>query len=251
MRSSPCSRRRRCSGLGNAGGFKLQLRGPRRAGLAGAGRARSAGRSWARRRTGARTRSDPGLLQLPDQRAAAVRRTSIACGPSSWACRDRHLRHAADLPGLAVRERLQPLRPDVPGDRCRPMRRSAPHADDIAQLKTRNSRGEMVPLSSLLNVKQTFGPDSVDALQRLSLRRHQRRPGAGLFSPARRRRRSSASCRRDPAARHRASNGPSSTYQEMIAGNTMFVRVPAVRAAGVPGAGRAVRKPDAAAGGAS
>ena len=35
------------------------------------------------------------------------------------------------------------------------------HADDILQLKTRNSAGDMVPLSSLVTVKQTFGPEMV------------------------------------------------------------------------------------------
>ncbi|WP_343649856.1 multidrug efflux RND transporter permease subunit [Herbaspirillum sp.] len=34
-------------------------------------------------------------------------------------------------------------------------------AEDIAQLKTRNSAGEMVPLSSVVKVKQTFGPEMV------------------------------------------------------------------------------------------
>lgn len=35
------------------------------------------------------------------------------------------------------------------------------HADDILQLKTRNVAGEMVPLSSLVTVNQTFGPEMV------------------------------------------------------------------------------------------
>ncbi|MCW0208972.1 MAG: efflux RND transporter permease subunit, partial [Achromobacter sp.] len=35
------------------------------------------------------------------------------------------------------------------------------HADDILQLKTRNNAGDMVPLSSLVTVKQTFGPEMV------------------------------------------------------------------------------------------
>ncbi|PLP99651.1 efflux RND transporter permease subunit [Cupriavidus pauculus] len=35
------------------------------------------------------------------------------------------------------------------------------HAEDILQLKARSSSGEMVPLSSLVRVKQGFGPDSV------------------------------------------------------------------------------------------
>src|SRR5476651_1932306 len=33
------------------------------------------------------------------------------------------------------------------------------HAEDIGLLKVRNDRGEMVPLSSLLTMKQSFGPD--------------------------------------------------------------------------------------------
>jgi multidrug efflux pump len=32
-------------------------------------------------------------------------------------------------------------------------------ADDIAQLKTRNAKGELVPLGSLMRVEQSFGPD--------------------------------------------------------------------------------------------
>ena len=33
------------------------------------------------------------------------------------------------------------------------------NAEDIAKLKTRNDRGQMVPLGSLLSVKETYGPD--------------------------------------------------------------------------------------------
>jgi len=35
------------------------------------------------------------------------------------------------------------------------------HADDIGQLKTRNDKGEMVPLSSLVSVTPTYGPEMV------------------------------------------------------------------------------------------
>ncbi|WP_420475624.1 efflux RND transporter permease subunit [Noviherbaspirillum sp. ST9] len=35
------------------------------------------------------------------------------------------------------------------------------HADDIAQLKVRNNKGEMIPLSSLMKVKDSYGPDRV------------------------------------------------------------------------------------------
>jgi len=35
------------------------------------------------------------------------------------------------------------------------------HADQIAQLKVRNDKGEMIPLSSLMRVKDSYGPDRV------------------------------------------------------------------------------------------
>ncbi|CAM4067993.1 efflux RND transporter permease subunit [Bordetella tumulicola] len=35
------------------------------------------------------------------------------------------------------------------------------HPDDIGQLKTRSDTGQMVPLSALVNVRQTFGPEMV------------------------------------------------------------------------------------------
>ena len=59
--------------------------------------------------------------------------------------------------------------------------------DDILPLKTRNAAGEMVPLGSMISVKESFGPGHRRAFQRLCQRRHQRRafarpqlgPGAG------------------------------------------------------------------------
>jgi multidrug efflux pump len=35
------------------------------------------------------------------------------------------------------------------------------HAEDMAQLKVRNNKGEMIPLSSLMRVKDSYGPDRV------------------------------------------------------------------------------------------
>ncbi|HTH95666.1 MAG TPA: efflux RND transporter permease subunit, partial [Rhodocyclaceae bacterium] len=35
------------------------------------------------------------------------------------------------------------------------------HPEDIGELKTRNNKGDMIPLSSLVQVKQTFGPEMV------------------------------------------------------------------------------------------
>ena len=50
------------------------------------------------------------------------------------------------------------------------------HAEDIAKLKTRNSSGEMVPLGSLLKLRQTTGPDRVV--------RHNLYPSADLIGAA-------------------------------------------------------------------
>jgi multidrug efflux pump len=36
------------------------------------------------------------------------------------------------------------------------------HADDILPLKTRNAAGEMVPLGSMISIKESFGPDLVE-----------------------------------------------------------------------------------------
>src|SRR5262249_62360157 len=33
------------------------------------------------------------------------------------------------------------------------------HAEDITRLKTRNTQGQMVPLGTLVKVKETYGPD--------------------------------------------------------------------------------------------
>ena len=80
-------------------------------------------------------------------------------------------------------------------------------ADDIGQLKVRTAAGEMVPLSALLKVTPERRAGARDALQRLPVRRHQRRPGARLLvGPGAGGGR--AHRRRDAAARASASNGP-------------------------------------------
>ncbi len=120
-------------------------------------------------------------------------------------------------------------------------------AEDIGLLKVRSTTGEMVPLSALLKVKPSCRPGARHALQRLPVGRHQRRPGARLFvRPGAGRDR--AHRRRDAAARASSFEWTELTYQEILAGNTALLVFPLAHPAGVPGAGRAVRKPDAAAG---
>ena len=41
------------------------------------------------------------------------------------------------------------------------MRRSAPRAADVAQLKTRNAAGQMVPLGTVMDLKDIAGPDRI------------------------------------------------------------------------------------------
>ena len=85
--------------------------------------------------------------QLPGQRAAARRRGRSRQGQGAGRAADRTVRHAADLPRFGLRQRLQHVRPHLAGDRAgrRPFRDSV---EDIANLRTRNADGEMVPIGS-------------------------------------------------------------------------------------------------------
>ena len=57
----------------------------------------------------------------------------------------RRRQHAADLPGLAVRQQLQRVRPLLAGQ-IRPTAQFRNREQDINLLKVRNSQGDMVPL---------------------------------------------------------------------------------------------------------
>ena len=82
-------------------------------------------------------------------------------------------------------------------------------AEDIAQLKTRNAKGELVPLGSLLRVDVELRARPRDPLQRVPLGRPQRRRRAGLqLGPGAGRDRAHRDG--DAAARHHASSGPTS-----------------------------------------
>src|SRR5260370_5386402 len=48
--------------------------------------------------------------------------------------------------------------------------------EDIGNLKTRNAQGEMVPIGSMVNIKQCYGPDPAT--------RHNRHPAAGVGGAA-------------------------------------------------------------------
>ena len=96
--------------------------------------------------------------------------------------------------------------------------------EQIAQLKTRNGRGEMVPLGSVLQVSRTLRPGPGHALQRLSGRRDQRWPVAGHSSGQ----------AQDAIAELLTRTLPNGmtfewtelAYQDAISGNTMFLIFP-------------------------
>ena len=77
----------------------------------------------------------------------------------TYGFRDRRVRHAAGVSRLALRERLQPVRAHLSGQRPGGVAfRLQP--DQIARLKTRNAAGAMVPLGSRLS-ERSYGPDQV------------------------------------------------------------------------------------------
>ena len=105
----------------------------------------------------------------------------------------RRVRDAADLSRLALRQRLQQVRPHLFGARAG--RRAVPRA----RRRHRPAQGALghaarwCRSSALLQVQAERRAGARDALQRLPRRRHQRRRRRPASRPARRRRRSSAS----------------------------------------------------------
>ena len=96
--------------------------------------------------------------RLPRRHAAALRRHRRTKAQKLGVPIERRLRHAADLPRLGLRQRLQPLRPHLAGDRAgRPPFRLEP--DDIASSRCATPTGEMVPLGTLFHVPRHRRPD--------------------------------------------------------------------------------------------
>jgi len=98
------------------------------------------------------------------------------------------------------------------------------HADDIAQLKVRNDRGEMIPLSSLMRVKDSYGPDRVQRYNAYVAADINGGPAPGVSS-------GQARAALEEIARETLPKGVSFewtelTYQEILAGNTMVFVFP-------------------------
>jgi multidrug efflux pump len=99
-------------------------------------------------------------------------------------------------------------------------------AEDIVQLKTRNSSGDMIPLGSFVSVKRSAGPDRVMHYNSYATAEINGGPAAGYSS-------GQAQGAMEKLARRELPNGMSFewtelTYQQIIAGNTAVLIFPLV-----------------------
>ena len=177
-------------GLGNAGGFKLQVQD--REGL---GEQALYGAVWG---TLGQVYMEPeiehrhALLDLRHQRAAALRQRRPRARQADGRRARRHLRHDAGQPRLALRQRLQQVRQDLPGRRpgrrAVPRRRRGDHGAEDAQQRRRDGAARRADEG-----RADVRADARDALQRLPVGRHQRRSRSRASRRARPRPRSSRS----------------------------------------------------------
>ena len=112
--------------------------------------------------------------------------------------------------------------------------------EQIARLKTRNAAGVMVPLGSLVTVSQGYGPDQVMHYNGFPAAEINGGPAPRFSSGQAQDAIAQVLERRLP--RGFTYEWTELAYQQAIAGNTMIVDLPAVRAAGLRGAGGAVRE---------
>ena len=98
------------------------------------------------------------------------------------------------------------------------------HAEDIAQLKVRNDKGEMIPLSSLMRVKDSYGPDRVQRYNAYVAADLNGAPAPGVSS-------GEAQAEMDKILRETLPKGigyewTDLTFQDILSGNTMVLVFP-------------------------
>jgi multidrug efflux pump len=99
-------------------------------------------------------------------------------------------------------------------------------ADDIGRLKTRNARGDMIPLASFVNARETSGPDRVPHYNGYLAAEINGGPAPGYSS-------GQAQAAMEDVLAHELPNGMTYewtdlTYQQILAGNTMVYIFPLV-----------------------
>ncbi len=175
MRSSWCSLRRRCIGLGTLGGFKLQVEDRADAGPQALFTPLSDALGKANTNPalgGAFSTYQINVPQLNiDVDRVKVKRQNVKLSDV--------FEHAAGVPGLTYVNDFNRFGRtyQVVAQADAPFRAQL---DDIMPLKTRNASGDMVPLGSLLNVSRSFGPDVVQRYNAYTVGGYQWRPCAGL-----------------------------------------------------------------------
>jgi len=100
------------------------------------------------------------------------------------------------------------------------------NADDIGRLKTRNARGDMIPLASFVNARETSGPDRVPHYNGYLAAEINGGPAPGYSS-------GQAQAAMEDVLAHELPNGMNYewtdlTYQQILAGNTMVYIFPLV-----------------------
>jgi len=98
------------------------------------------------------------------------------------------------------------------------------HAEDIAQLKVRSEKGEMIPLSSLMRVKDSYGPDRVQRYNAYVSADLNGAPAPGVST-------GQAQAALEKIAREVLPKGityewTELTYQDILSGNTMMYVFP-------------------------
>ena len=217
-------------------------RGPRRPRLRGARR----GDQGVPRQGRAGARARRRVLQLPGQRAAALCRHRPHQGAPARRRGDRRVRDDADLSRLALRQRLQPVRPHLFGARAgrravpRPRRGHRPAQGALG------APARWCRLRRCCRCRQSAGPERAMRYNGFLAADINGAPGARLFDRA--------GAGGDRA--HRGRNAAEGHQLRMDRAHLSRKSSPAtrrswcsrLRPAGVPGARRALRKPDAAAG---
>ncbi|GGC64429.1 efflux RND transporter permease subunit [Undibacterium terreum] len=98
------------------------------------------------------------------------------------------------------------------------------HAEDIANLKVRSNKGEMIPLSSLMRISDSYGPDRVQRYNNYVAAELNGGPAPGYSS-------GQAQAALEKLAKEVLPRGityewTDLTYQDILAGNTMFYVFP-------------------------
>ena len=141
---SPWSRRRRSRGSASPAASRCRSSDRRQLRL----RASSSRRrpDAHRRRRAAADRAAPVLTHLPRRRAAAALDVDRV-RPRPWASPSATSSHPADLSRLGLCQRLQQVRPHLPGPRAG-RRAVPPQPEDIAGSTSATPGGDMVPLGT-------------------------------------------------------------------------------------------------------